>query len=85
MRALRGVGAPLIKFAIFAVITLLCTALLAGTNLQPTRRGHCELQRQVHRRDRVNKGDEVRIAGVRVGEVADVSLVDRKVALVTSP
>ncbi|MBO0878438.1 MAG: MCE family protein, partial [Pseudonocardia sp.] len=30
----------------------------------------------------VNKGDEIRIAGVRVGEVDDIKLVDRKVALI---
>jgi len=82
MRALRGVGAPLIKFAIFAVITLLCTAVLAGTISNQLGGSTVNYSAKFTDATGVNKGDEVRIAGVRVGEVQNVSLVDRKVALV---
>lgn len=83
MNALRGVGGPLIKFLIFAVITLLCTALLAGTIANRVSGPTTSYSARFSDATSVNKGDEVRIAGVRVGQVDDIELVDRKIALVT--
>ena len=82
MTSLRGVGAPLVKFAIFAVVTLFCTALLAGTISNQVGGNTSDYSAKFTDATGVNKGDEIRIAGVRVGEVQDVRLVDRKVALV---
>jgi phospholipid/cholesterol/gamma-HCH transport system substrate-binding protein len=82
MRALRGVGAPLTKFLIFALVTLGCTALLAGTIANQLGGATANYSAKFTDATGVNKGDEVRISGVRVGEVQNVSLVDRKVALV---
>ncbi len=82
MRALRGVGGPLAKFLIFAVITLLCTALLAGTIANKVGGDTATYSARFTDATGVNKGDEVRIAGVRIGQVDDIRLVDRKVALV---
>ena len=82
MTSLRGVGAPLVKFAIFAVVTLFCTALLAGTISNQVGGNTTDYSAKFTDATGVNKGDEIRIAGVRVGEVNDVRLVDRKVALV---
>src|SRR5207302_2719454 len=82
MTSLRGVGAPLVKFAIFAVVALFCTALLAGTIANQVGGNTSDYSAKFTDATGVNKGDEIRIAGVRVGEVQDVRLVDRKVALV---
>lgn len=82
MRALRGVGAPLVKFVIFAVITLLCTALLAGTIANQVGGDTTAYSARFSDATAVNKGDEIRIAGVRVGQVDAVRLVDRDIALV---
>jgi phospholipid/cholesterol/gamma-HCH transport system substrate-binding protein len=78
--ALRGVGAPLTKFVIFAVITLMCTGLLAGTIANRIGGDTTSYSARFTDATGVNKGDEIRIAGVRVGQVDDIKLVDRKVA-----
>jgi phospholipid/cholesterol/gamma-HCH transport system substrate-binding protein len=83
MRSLRGVGAPLTKFVIFAVVTLGCTALLAGTIANQLGGDTEQYKARFTDATSLVKGDDVRISGVRVGEVDDISLVDRNVALVT--
>ena len=80
MNALRGVTGPLIKFVIFAVITALCTALLAGTIANNVGGGTATYYARFTDATSVNKGDEIRIAGVRVGQVDSIDLVDRKIA-----
>jgi phospholipid/cholesterol/gamma-HCH transport system substrate-binding protein len=82
MRSLRGLGGPLTKFIIFAVVTLLCTGLLAGTIANQVGGDTVSYSARFSDATGVNKGDEVRIAGVRVGQVDDIRLVDRNVALV---
>jgi phospholipid/cholesterol/gamma-HCH transport system substrate-binding protein len=81
-QALRGVGGPLAKFLIFAVITLMCTGLLAGTIANRVGGSTSAYSARFTDATGVNKGDEIRIAGVRIGQVDDVKLVDRKVAQV---
>ena len=83
MRALRGVGAPLIKFLIFAAVTLLCTALLAGTIANHIGGDTVQYSARFTDATSLVNGDDVRISGVRVGQVDDIELVDRDVALVT--
>jgi phospholipid/cholesterol/gamma-HCH transport system substrate-binding protein len=80
--ALRGLGGPLTKFAIFAAVTLFATLLLAGTISNQLGGSTTDYSAKFTDATGVNKGDEVRISGVRVGEVQDIRLVDRKVALV---
>ncbi len=82
MNALRGVGAPLTKFVIFAVITVLCTMVLASTIANSTGKAGTDYNARFVDATGLLTGDEVRIAGVRVGQVEEISLVDRKVALV---
>ena len=64
------------RFAIFAVVTILATALLAMTILnvdtEPTRSYSAVFTDAAN----VVAGDEVRMAGVRVGTVKSVSLYD---------
>jgi phospholipid/cholesterol/gamma-HCH transport system substrate-binding protein len=75
--------APLIKGAIFVVVTVLATAFLAltiaNTGVPSTARYGARFADVTN----LNVGDDVRIAGVRVGQVDGIQLVDRRVALVT--
>lgn len=82
MRSLRGMGGPLVKFLIFAVVTLLCTALLAGTIANRVGGDTTSYSAKFTDATGLVNGDEIRIAGVRVGQVDDIRLVDRKVAMV---
>jgi phospholipid/cholesterol/gamma-HCH transport system substrate-binding protein len=70
------------RFAVFAVVTILATALLAVTILnvdtQPTRPFSAIFTDAAN----VVPGDEVRMAGVRVGTVKGVSLYDDREARV---
>jgi phospholipid/cholesterol/gamma-HCH transport system substrate-binding protein len=80
---MRGLAAPLIKLVIFTVVTVAATALLAisiaNVDLSETN----EYKARFTDATLVLPGDEVRIAGVRVGEVEDVGIVDRKQAEIT--
>lgn len=80
---MRGVLAPLVKLIVFTVVTIAATAVLAisianvdlsSTNSYTARFSDATL---------LLPGDDVRIAGVRVGQVEDVGIVDRTQAKVT--
>jgi phospholipid/cholesterol/gamma-HCH transport system substrate-binding protein len=79
----RGIVAPLVKLVIFAVITVSATALLAvsiaNVDLSETQ----DYKARFTDATLLLPGDDVRIAGVRVGQVEDVGIVDRKQAEVT--
>ena len=75
---LRGLAAPLVKLTVFALVTILAS-------LRADRDHH---QRRLRRPDRPTgpqftdvaglvDGDEVRIAGVRVGQVTGIGLADQ--------
>ncbi|HEV2778027.1 MAG TPA: MCE family protein [Actinophytocola sp.] len=77
---MRNLAAPLTKLAIFMVVTIAATSVLAisianlnlsSTNSYTARFSDATL---------LLPGDDVRIAGVRVGQVEQVSIVDRKQA-----
>lgn len=76
-------GPAAIKFAIFTVVTLLATALLALTI------GNITFQKTVSYKalftdaTNLNAGDEVRFAGVQVGSISGVKLVSGTEALVS--
>jgi phospholipid/cholesterol/gamma-HCH transport system substrate-binding protein len=78
---LRGLGGPLTKLAIFVVVTLLATAFL-GMTIANYAGGGTTFHARFSDVTSLNKGDEVRIAGVRVGKVTNVKVVDRDQALV---
>jgi len=73
----------LVKLLIFIVVTTLATSVLVATigNLSFT--GKKEYQAEFVDATGVVKGDDVRIAGVKVGSVDDIKVVDRNRALVT--
>jgi phospholipid/cholesterol/gamma-HCH transport system substrate-binding protein len=77
---MRSLTAPLVKLALFTVLTVAATAVLAisianmnlsSTNSYTARFSDATL---------LLPGDDVRIAGVRVGQVEEVGIVDRKQA-----
>ncbi|MBO0854155.1 MAG: MCE family protein [Nocardia sp.] len=76
---LRGLGGPLTKLVIFVVVTLLATALL-GLTIANYSGGGTEFKARFSDVTSLNPGDEVRIAGVRVGKVTKVSVADRSMA-----
>ncbi|HEX4428185.1 MAG TPA: MCE family protein [Frankiaceae bacterium] len=72
-----------IKFAIFTVVTLLATALLALTIGNVTFRSTAGYKALFTDAVNLNSGDEVRYAGVQVGSVTGVKLVNGTQALVS--
>lgn len=77
---MRSIAAPLTKLTTFVVVTVVFTAILglsianvdaSTTNTYTARFTDATM---------LNPGDDVRIAGVRVGQVADVRIVDRRQA-----
>ncbi|MDQ1641052.1 MAG: phospholipid/cholesterol/gamma-HCH transport system substrate-binding protein [Actinomycetota bacterium] len=73
----------LVKLIVFAVVTLFATGLLA-TTIGNFRFGGTTTYHAVFSDvTGVLKGDDVRVAGVRVGSVKGISIKDRTMALVT--
>ncbi|WP_245718253.1 MCE family protein [Nocardia miyunensis] len=79
--ALRGLGGSLTKLLIFVLVTVLATILL-GLTIANYSGGGTEFKARFSDVTSLNKGDEVRIAGVRVGKVTKVSVVDHDSAMV---
>ncbi|TCO46502.1 MCE family protein [Actinocrispum wychmicini] len=79
---MKGLVAPLIKLGVFAVVTITSTGLLgltiANTDLRASERFSARFEDVTS----LSVGDDVRIAGVRVGQVETVALVDQRVARV---
>ncbi|WP_174550655.1 MCE family protein [Nocardia vermiculata] len=76
---LRGLGGPLTKLVIFVLVTLLATFVL-GLTIANYSGGGTSFKARFTDVTSLNPGDEIRIAGVRVGKVTDVSIVDRSLA-----
>jgi phospholipid/cholesterol/gamma-HCH transport system substrate-binding protein len=79
---MRGVLAPLIKLVVFTAVTALATGLvaltIAGITLTPKARYLARFSDVTG----LLVGDDVRIAGVTVGSVDSIELVDRRIAQV---
>jgi phospholipid/cholesterol/gamma-HCH transport system substrate-binding protein len=73
----------LIKLVIFLVVTTLATSLLVITIGNISFSGTKEYKAQFADATGVVKGDDIRIAGVKVGTVKKVEIVDKTRALVT--
>jgi len=80
---MKGIAAPLVKLGIFTVATLM-SVLVLGTLIQNTYLGGTEeYKARFVDASGLIAGSDVRIAGVRVGVVSSVELVDRDVAEVS--
>ncbi|MEU5694261.1 MCE family protein [Actinosynnema sp. NPDC020468] len=77
---MRSLVAPLVKLAIFAVVTVLATALLAITISNSNFAAATGYKARFTDVTALNEGDDVRIAGVRVGQVDGIRVVDKRVA-----
>ncbi|TJZ57174.1 MCE family protein [Streptomyces piniterrae] len=76
----RETAAPLIKFSLFAVVTVLATALLAATIVNIRFTDEDTYQAVFSDVTGLEEGDDIRVAGVRVGEVQDIRIKDRTLA-----
>lgn len=79
---MRGLAAPLIKLIIFAIVTILATAMLALTIANGIGSGNSKFSAIFTDATSLNEGDEVRIAGVRVGQVEKIEIYERDLARV---
>ncbi len=79
----RGISGPLTKFLIFVVVTLLATGVLVMTIANNSTGQANTYTARFTDVAGLNVGDDVRIAGVKVGDVKDISLDDHNVAQVT--
>jgi phospholipid/cholesterol/gamma-HCH transport system substrate-binding protein len=76
----RSITAPLVKFLIFVVVTVLATGVLVFTIANNDLGSAPSYTARFTDVTALNVGDDVRIAGVKVGQVQDIRLVDRKLA-----
>ena len=83
--SLRGLAGPLTKLLIFALVTIMASYVLISTITNAGYGKQITYRAQFSDVTGLVKGDEVRIAGVRVGQVTGIGLApgkDRPVALV---
>lgn len=77
---MRSFVAPLVKMIVFAVVTVTLTALLgltiANTNVGPTNGYTARFTDATG----LNVGDDIRMSGVRIGQVTDISVAENKYA-----
>lgn len=79
---MRGLTAPLVKSIIFVVVTVLATGLLAITIANGSGDSGSHYSAIFSNATSLNDGDDVRMAGVRVGQVSSISIVDERLAKV---
>ncbi|EHK87962.1 MCE family protein [Saccharomonospora azurea] len=77
---MKGLWAPLLKLGVFVVTTVVFTAMLGFSIANVGTSDTHTYKARFTDATSVLAGDEVRIAGVRVGKVADVRIVDRRIA-----
>ena len=78
----RSITGPLIKFLVFVLVTLLATGLLIMTIANKDFRASKSYTARFTDATALAEGDDVRISGVKVGEIESIDLVDRRVAQV---
>lgn len=83
MRDARAVRGPLVKLALFAVVTLAASYVLAVTITNKGYGATTPYRAEFTDATGLASGDDVRIAGVRVGEVRRIRVVRHAVAEVT--
>ncbi|KOU63241.1 ABC transporter substrate-binding protein [Streptomyces sp. MMG1533] len=79
----RQTVAPLVKFSLFALVTVLATALLAATIVNVSFEPKHTYRAVFSDVTGLEEGDDIRVAGVRVGEVEGIRIKDRILAEVS--
>lgn len=80
---MTGFARPLVKLVAFAVVTVLATYLLISTITNQSFGDQTTYRAQFTDVTGLVEGDDIRIAGVRVGSVEAISVVERNFAEVT--
>ncbi|MFT4043342.1 MAG: MlaD family protein [Gordonia sp. (in: high G+C Gram-positive bacteria)] len=80
---MKSITGQLVKLIVFAVVTVVATGLLGLTIANTGGGGGKGYKAVFSDASLLNKGDDVRIAGVRVGQVSQVEVYDRNRALVS--
>ncbi|WP_408898332.1 MCE family protein [Nocardioides sp. R1-1] len=83
IRADRALGVTLTKSLVFALVTVLATLALAGTIRNSSGGPDNEYVAVFSDATSLNKGDDVRMAGVKVGTVTGVEVSDDRLARVS--
>ncbi|GAB3294527.1 MCE family protein [Parasphingorhabdus pacifica] len=80
----QSIAAPLTKFLIFVLVTLLASGLLIVTIANNTMSGSGDTYKaRFTDVTSLHEGDDIRISGVKVGKVEGIEVVDRRLAEVT--
>src|SRR6187455_443220 len=79
----KKTSSDLVKLVVFIVVTTLASAVLVVTIGNITFGDFREYKAEFTDATGVNKGDDIRVAGVRVGTVDEVEIIDRTRALIT--
>ncbi len=79
----KKTSVDLVKLLVFVVVTSLATAVLVVTIGNLGFGSSRDYSAEFTDATGVNKGDDIRVAGVRVGTVDEVEIIDRNRALVT--
>lgn len=80
----QSIASPLIKFLIFVLVTALASGLLIITIANNSLKGSAEsYTARFTDATSLNEGDEVRISGVKVGQIEKIEIADRRIAQVT--
>jgi len=80
---MRGLLAPLLKLIAFIAVTLLATGVLAATISNSGASSGTPFKAMFSDVTGLNVGDDVRVSGVRIGQVTGIKLVDRRLAEVS--
>ena len=75
---MRGLTAPIVKLVVFAMVTVLASYVLLATITNAGYGDQTAYRAQFTDVAGLVAGDEVRIAGVRVGQVTDIGLTDER-------
>ncbi|UGY92266.1 MCE family protein [Streptomyces gobiensis] len=73
----RSITGPLVKFLLFAVVTIAVTAVLAATIVNISFAPKDTYRAVFSDVTSLEEGDDIRVAGVRVGEVKAIRIKDR--------
>jgi phospholipid/cholesterol/gamma-HCH transport system substrate-binding protein len=75
---MRDFLGPLIKMTVFAIVTVTLTALLGLTIANTTLGETSGYVARFTDATGLNEGDDIRMSGVRIGQITDISVVDDK-------
>lgn len=79
---MRGLAAPLVKLIVFAIVTIFATGMLAATIANLGGGGGTKFSAVFTDVTSLNEGDDIRIAGVRVGQVESIAIENERQAKV---